>query len=187
LTDDDVNLQVRTLRILGGLYIDHDRLDDADRTLQAGLELATRGGVTSELVGCLVNLAFVAQRRGDIKAAIELDRRSVRELHRIHHAFEGGALANLAHKLVDLGEFDEAAEAAAQSAALAHSCGDALVVADARFAGARAAGEQGQIAFALDELRLTRDLLRQLGTTLMIDDVERLISRLSATNPVGTS
>ena len=46
--DGDIGLRIKTLRILGGLYSDHDRLDDADRTLRTGLELATTSGVSGE-------------------------------------------------------------------------------------------------------------------------------------------
>jgi len=176
----EVGLRVRVLRILGGMYIDHDRLDEAEATLIEGSQLATTGGVTWELVGCNVNLSFVRQQRGDLAAAIELDRQSVRELHRIRHSFEGGALANLSHKLIDAGQLVEAAAVADRAATTAMDAGDLWAVADARYAVGRAAGRLGQRSTAVTALRASLDLLRELGTTSMLDDVERELDRWSA-------
>jgi len=182
---DQTTAKVTALRVLGSLYVDHDRLDDAERTLRAGVELATTGGVAFELAGCLANLAFVAQKRGDLPAAIELDRRSVRELHRIRHGFEGGALANLAHKLADAGELDEAAVVARSAVTVARRIGDSFAEADALFALGRTEGEQGLLTEAQASLGASLELLHRIGTTSMVDEIRALLARWSSDGLAG--
>ncbi len=73
-------IEARALRVLGGLYDEVDRLDDAAAALHQALDAAEAAGDVGELAGCLVNLAFIEQRRGDLPRTIALDRRAVAEL-----------------------------------------------------------------------------------------------------------
>jgi hypothetical protein len=103
--------------------------------------------------------------------------RPVRELHRIRHSFEGGALANLAHKLVDAGQLVEAAAVAERSVTRASEAGDDWALADARYAVGRAAGELGDPAAAVEALSASLQLLRRLETSSMVADVTRELCR----------
>src|SRR5436190_4204051 len=64
-----------THRVVGDVYRLLGTLDAAEDWLRRGLEVAERIGSVEELGGCLVNLALVAQRRGDFLSAIEFNRR----------------------------------------------------------------------------------------------------------------
>ena len=172
--------QVSTMRILGALHVDHDRLDEADATLRAAADLAERGGIAFELAASLVSLAFVRQRRGDLEEAIELDRRAVQVLRRIRHGFEGGALANLAHKLCDAGRSDEGGVVAAESLVAAQRSGDAYAEADARYALGRVAAAARRADEARSELTAALAILEDMGTTLMVEDIEVLLREVSA-------
>lgn len=182
---DDPGLTVLTLRVLGGMYVDHDRFPEAEHALQTALELARTGGRTNEAACCLVNLGFLEQRRGNLAGAIELDRQCVREFHRIRDGFEAGALANLAHKLADAGEHLEAGEIAERATTVARQVGDPLALADARYAVGRARGEAGDIAGALVALTEARRLLAEIGTTSMVTEIEELMGRWSTSGFAG--
>jgi tetratricopeptide (TPR) repeat protein len=75
-----------THRIIGDVYRLLDSLDAAEDWLLRGLEVASRIGSVEEIGGCLVNLALVAQRRGDLAEAIEFNRRAIAEFERFGHA-----------------------------------------------------------------------------------------------------
>ena len=142
------------------------------------------------LAGCLVNLAFVEQRRGDLARAVALDRRAVAELHRIGHGFEAGARANLAHRLVDAGAFGDAADAAAQAMATADRIGDGLVRADARYAAARLALASGDASEAAERAEQSLAILRAIGTTSMVREVEAVLAAArsaGATSPAAVT
>ena len=53
-------------RVLGGIYDDLGRLDDAASALSKGLELAEQIGHVEELGGCLINLGMVRLRQGEL-------------------------------------------------------------------------------------------------------------------------
>jgi hypothetical protein len=173
-------IEARALRVLGGMYDDVDRLDDSARALHQALDAAEAGGDVGELAGCLVNLAFVEQRRGDLARAVALDRRAVAELQRIGHGFEAAARANLAHKLVDAGAFEDAAEAAVQAMAAADRVGDGLARADARYAAARLALAAGESTLATERAQESLAILHEIGTTAMVREVEALLAAARA-------
>lgn len=172
----DPGLDLAVRRVLGGLLVDVDRFDEAEAILRDGLDRATAGGATFEIAGCLISLAFLEQRRGDAHAAIELDRRAVRELHRIRAAFEAGALANLAHKLADVEDWQGAGAAARDAVACAVRLGDELARADALYAVGRVAlaiGDRGEGTRALEA---SLAILHSLGALAMVDDIESLLA-----------
>ena len=70
------------LRVLGGVYEDLGRLDEAAAVLRDGLALSERIGHVEEAAGCLVNLALVELAAGEIDAAIDCNRRAIDELAR---------------------------------------------------------------------------------------------------------
>ncbi len=177
--------------MLGGLYDEVDRLDDAAAALQQALDVAEAAGDVGELAGCLVNLAFLEQRRGDLPRTIALDRRAVAELHRIGHGFEAGARANLAHHLVDAGLTDEAGRATEQALASAARVGDELARADSLYAAARLAMAVGDHAGAAARSEQSLALLQEIGTAAMVPDIEALLAAVrqagAATVTSGTS
>ena len=184
-------IEARALRVLGGLYDEVDRLDDAAAALQQALDAAEAAGDVGELAGCLVNLAFLEQRRGDLPRTIALDRRAVAELHRIGHGFEAGARANLAHHLVDAGLTDEAGRATEQALASAARVGDELARADSLYAAARLAMAVGDHAGAAARAEQSLALLQEIGTAAMVPDIEALLAAArqagAATVTSGTS
>jgi class 3 adenylate cyclase/tetratricopeptide (TPR) repeat protein len=120
-----------THRIIGDVYRLLDSLDAAQDWLLRGLEVAERIGSVEEVGGCLVNLALVAQQRGDLAEAIEFNRRAIAEFDRFGHASgRAQSYANLAWTLSDAGDYDEALDYCEQALDLARSLGLSLVVAD---------------------------------------------------------
>jgi adenylate cyclase len=120
-----------THRIIGDVYRLLDSLDAAEDWLLRGLEVASRIGSVEEIGGCLVNLALVAQRRGDLAEAIEFNRRAIAEFERFGHASgRAQGYANLAWTLSDAGDYDEALDYCERALDLARSLGLSLVVAD---------------------------------------------------------
>jgi tetratricopeptide (TPR) repeat protein len=185
------SIEARALRVLGGLYDEVDRLDDAAGALHQALDAAEAAGDVGELAGCLVNLAFVEQRRGDLQRTIALDRRAVAELHRIGHGFEAGARANLAHHLVDADALDEAGPATTQALAAAIRVGDELARADSLYAAARLAMATGDRDGAVAQAEESLALLHEIGTAAMVPDLEALLAAArqggAATVTSGTS
>src|SRR5204863_9445795 len=99
--------------------------------LRRGLEVAERIGSVEELGGCLVNLALVAQRRGDFVPAIEFNRRAIAVFERFGHAAgRAQSYANLAWTLSDAGDYEEAMVYCEKALDFARSLGLSLVVAD---------------------------------------------------------
>ncbi len=118
-------------RVLGGVYEDLGRLDDAAAVLRDGLALSERIGHVEEAAGCLVNLALVELARGEIDAAIDCNRRAISELARIGHPALATANANLAEALLARGDVDEVREYCDRAITIAMKSGDMLTVADA--------------------------------------------------------
>jgi class 3 adenylate cyclase/tetratricopeptide (TPR) repeat protein len=134
----DLRHLVSARRVLGGVYEDLGRLDDAATVLRDALAMAEHIGHVEEAAGCLVNLALVELARGDADAAIEYNRRAIEELDRIGHPASAGAHANLAEALLARGDLDEVDVLCERAIALAEKHGDMLTVADARLTSALA-------------------------------------------------
>jgi class 3 adenylate cyclase/tetratricopeptide (TPR) repeat protein len=136
------------LRVLGGVYEDLGRLDEAAAVLREGRALSERIGHVEEAAGCLVNLALVELARGEIDAAIDCNRRAIDELARIGHPALATANANLAEALLARGAVDEVGEYCDRAMAIAMESGDMLTVADAGLTSALADQRCGRTAQA---------------------------------------
>jgi class 3 adenylate cyclase/tetratricopeptide (TPR) repeat protein len=132
----DLRHLTSALRVLGGVYEDLGRLDDAAEALRAGLALAERTGRIEEIGGCLINLGLVELTRERIDDAISCNRRAIDELERIGHPARATAYANLAEALLARGDFDEVHEYCEQAIAVASQQHDSLTVADASLTAA---------------------------------------------------
>ena len=129
---------VSALRVLGGVYEDLGRLDEAASTLREGLTLAETIGHAEEVGGCLVNLALVELARGNHDAAVACDLQAIDELDRIGHPALATAYANLAEALLARGDTERVQEYCEHAIALASQRHDMLTVADAGLTAARA-------------------------------------------------
>jgi tetratricopeptide (TPR) repeat protein len=129
---------VSALRVLGGVYEDLGRLDEAAGTLREGLALAETIGHAEEVGGCLVNLALVELARGNHDAAVACDLQAIDELSRIGHPALATAYANLAEALLARGDTERVQEYCERAIALASQRHDMLTVADAGLTAARA-------------------------------------------------
>jgi tetratricopeptide (TPR) repeat protein len=117
--------------MVGSAYWFLDRLDEGADALRRGLELAERVGNAEEIAACLVNLALIEKKRGELDQAIELELRAIEQCARIgHETGRAQAYANLADSLERSGRLDEAAEYCRMAQSLARSIGYPLAVAD---------------------------------------------------------
>jgi adenylate cyclase len=174
------------LRVVGGIYKDLDRLDEAAASLRRGLEMAERVGAVEEIGGCLINLGMVEEDRGAIAEGIACDRRAIEEFERIGHgAGRARGYANLAHKLALAGDYDEALRWCDRTIEFSHSIGLSVTVADAidtiavvtfrqgRFPEAAARAEEaaalylkmGSAPYAAESLALAARAWREAGDT----------------------
>jgi tetratricopeptide (TPR) repeat protein len=144
----DLRYLTSALRVLGGVYEDLGRLDDAAEALRGGLALAERTGRVDEIGGCLVNLGLVELARGRFDDAISCDRRAIDELERIGHPARATAYANLAEALLARGDVDEVHAYCEQAIAVAAQQGDSLTVADASLTAAIADLRSGRASEA---------------------------------------
>ena len=145
----DIHRLVTAQRLLGEVYTRLDRLDEAAATLRAGIELAERTGSVEEIGGCLINLGLAELGRGNLAEAISCDRRAIEEFERISHgAGRATAYANLAEKLLQVGETSEALEYCDRALELARSIGNAFTVGDAMHTRAAIQLEQGDAVAA---------------------------------------
>jgi tetratricopeptide (TPR) repeat protein len=136
------------LRVLGGVYEDLGRLDDAAESLRAGLALAERTGRVEEIGGCLVNLGLVELARERFDDAIRCNRRAIEELERIGHPARATAYANLAEALLARGDLDAVRAYCDQAVAIASEQHDVLTIADAGLTAANADLRSGRVVVA---------------------------------------
>ena len=132
----DLRNLTSALRVLGGVYEDLGRLDDAADALEAGLALAERTGRVDELGGCLINLGLVELTRGHVDEAIACDRRAIDALERLGHPARATAYANLAEALLARGDLDDVRTYCDKAIAVASQQHDSLAVADASLTAA---------------------------------------------------
>jgi adenylate cyclase len=153
-----------THRIVGDVYRSLDSLDAAEEWLRAGLDVAERIGSVEEVGGCLLNLGIVANRRGDLAAAIELNRRAIAEFEQFGHASgRAQSYANLAWTLSDAGEHDEALGYCTKALDLARPLGLSLVIADVYDTMASVELAKGSAAVAGRRAEQAADLYLELG------------------------
>jgi len=128
---DDLRGLATALRIVGDVYTQAGRLDEAVGALRRGLELAERVGSAEEIGGCLVNLGWAEYQRGDLAAAIGHDRQAIEVFERIGHGSgRARGYTNLADKLARSGELDEALTWCDKALDLSRSIGHSLTIAD---------------------------------------------------------
>ncbi len=145
----DLRRLATALRVLGDVYTNLDRFDEAVTTLRAGVELAERTGSVEEIGGCLINLGRAEHKRGNLAEAIACDRRAIEEFERIAHgAGRATVYANLADKLLEIGEIAEALGYCDRALELARAIGNAYTVADATQTRAAIQLEQGDAVAA---------------------------------------
>jgi tetratricopeptide (TPR) repeat protein len=132
----DLRNLTSALRVLGGVYEDLGRLDDAAGALTAGLALAERTGRIDELGGCLINLGLVELARGQVDEAIACDRRAIDAFERLGHPARATAYGNLAEALLARGDLDEARTYCQMAITVASQQHDSLAVADATLTAA---------------------------------------------------
>ena len=154
------------LRVVGGIYRNLDRLEEAAACLRRGLEMAERVGAVEEIGGCLINLGWVEEARGAIEEGIACDRRAIEEFERIGHgAGRARGYANLAHKLALAGEHDEALRWCVHAIEFARSIGYSVAVADAIDTTAAVNFEQGQFPEAAERAEEAAALYLEMGST----------------------
>ena len=161
---DDVRGRATAMRIVGDLYRQLGRLDEARDALRHGLQLAERVGSVEELGGCLINLGLVELDRGALEDAIACDRRAIEEFERVGHS-TGRAIgyANLAEKLMHAGRPDDALSYCGRALELARSCGHTPTVADTLQTMAAIALRQGNAAEAAERAQRAADLFLEMG------------------------
>lgn len=129
---NDLRGQVITMRVLGDVYIELQRLEEAEDVLRRGLQLAERIGNVEEMSACLINLGFVEMELGHLREAIALTGRAAEEVERLGHQFgRATAYANLATMLMRAGDLDEAEAEAQKALEVGRSIGYTLIIADA--------------------------------------------------------
>ncbi|MHB8512244.1 MAG: adenylate/guanylate cyclase domain-containing protein [Actinomycetota bacterium] len=127
----DLRGQATTLRLLGAVTISMNDFETAEEFLREGIHTARRIGNIEEVGGCLVNLSFVAEKRGNFGESIELARSAIREFDRIGHvAGSAVAYANLSTPLLRLGRDEEALNAAGQALEIARTINHIPIIAD---------------------------------------------------------
>jgi tetratricopeptide (TPR) repeat protein len=161
--DDTVGL-AKAMRVLGGVYDELERWDEAAATLRTGVELAERVGSVEELGGCLINLGIVEQKRGALEAAIECDRRAIDEFERVGHG-SGRTIgyANLAEKLLVKGDYDAARSTAEHALELARSINLSYTIADLTKTIAAIELGQGESATAASRAEEAAELFVEVG------------------------
>jgi predicted ATPase len=109
LTGDELGL-AEALAALGMAFGNQGRLDEADRALTEGLEIARRLGDLQVTARLLDRAGFVAGRRGGHEAAARLNREELSIMTALgSRRGEATALRHLAISLRHLGDVDEAA------------------------------------------------------------------------------
>jgi class 3 adenylate cyclase/tetratricopeptide (TPR) repeat protein len=128
----DTSGHATALRVLGGLYDDLERYDEAAGALGGALAAAERAGNAEELGGSLINLGVTQTHRGELDSAVSLNLRALAEFERIGHV-SGRAVAhvNLGDILARQGDYGGAMEHAERALAITASAGHQLLMADA--------------------------------------------------------
>ncbi len=148
----DVRGQTTALRVLGNVYQELQREDDAAAALTAGLAAAGRLGDVEERGACLVNLGLLELSRGRLEDATRWNRAAIAEFERVGHR-RGAAIAhaNLADTLSRRGDLDGALRHCSLAAEAAASVQDDLTVADVQATRAAVLLAQGSPELAAAE------------------------------------
>ncbi|MBA2557344.1 MAG: tetratricopeptide repeat protein [Chloroflexi bacterium] len=160
----DLHGSAKAERVLGGVYDDLGRRDEAVAALQRGLGLAERVGSVEEIGGCLINLGVTELERGNLDEAVAYNRRAIEEFERVGHA-TGRTLgyANLAETLLARGDHDEALEYIERALEFARATGYRLTVADATKLKALAHEQRKDHEAAEAAAEAAATLYRELG------------------------
>jgi adenylate cyclase len=153
------------LRVIGGIYKNLDRLDEAAASLRRGLEMAERVGAVEEIGGCLINLGLVEQDRGAVAEGIACDHRAIEEFERIGHGSgRARGYANLADKLAVAGEYDEALRWCDRTIEFSRSIGHSVTIADATDTIAVVTFAQGRFQEAAERAEEAAALYLEIGS-----------------------
>jgi tetratricopeptide (TPR) repeat protein len=164
---EDLRGLATAMRIVGDVYTQTGRLDDAASALRRGLEVAERVGSAEEIGGCLINLGLTEYRRGELMAAIAHDRRAVEEFERIGHGSgRAQGYTNLADKLAQAGEFDEALRWCEKALDLSRSIGHSPTIPDVYDTIAFIRLQNGDFAAAAARAEEAASLYLEMGAAL---------------------
>lgn len=134
--EEDLRALPMALRVLGGVYNETGRLDEAAATLARGLEVAERVGAADEIAGCLINLGFLASERDDLTLAIEQTRRGIdyceRSGHEVGRATGYANLAEYYEQRGAHGDHEAALQACSEALAICEQGGMRSIEAEAR-------------------------------------------------------
>jgi class 3 adenylate cyclase/tetratricopeptide (TPR) repeat protein len=162
--NEDLRGLVTALRILGDVYTQSGRLDEATAALRRGLEVAQRVGSAEEIGGCLINLGWAEYQRGLLTEAIEYDRHAIEEFERIGHGSgRARGYANLADKLARSGEYEEALAWGERALELSRSIGHSLTIPDVVDTMAYIALRKGNLGEAAARAEEAAKLYLELG------------------------
>jgi class 3 adenylate cyclase/tetratricopeptide (TPR) repeat protein len=174
---EDVRGQATALRVLGNIYQELHRMDDAAAALTAGLAAAGRLGDVEERGACLVNLGLLELSRDRFDDAARWNRAAIGEFERVGHR-RGAAIAhaNLADTLSRAGDLSGALRHCTLAADAADSVQDHLTSADVQatraaillaqgrpLEAAREAGEAATRFRAVSDLTAAAEALELAG------------------------
>ena len=174
----DVQGQATALRVLGGLYDDLERFDDAADVLRRGLAVAERVGSAEELGGSLINLGVTQTHQGDLAGAVDSNLRALDEFERIGH-LAGRAVAhvNLGDILMRLGNLDEALDHADRALHLTSEAGHRPLAGDALKTRAAIMVRRGRMAEALSDAERAAEIFDQMGAEPMAREARAIATQ----------
>jgi adenylate cyclase len=166
-----------TARVLGDVYRNLGRLDDAAATLHQGLELARRTGNAEEIGGCLINLTGTEIERERLPEAAAVARDAIEQFERIGHGSgRAGAYASLAYVLALSGDYDEAEEAAEQAIEISRAIGNTFITAEVVDTLAFIARRRGLLARAAELAEEAAQLFLDIGAAPRAADALEIAS-----------
>ena len=173
--------QATALRVLGGLYDDLERYDEAAVALRGALEKAERVGSAEEIGGSLINLGVTQTHQGQFEAAVASNLRALDEFERIGH-LSGRAVANvnLADNLGRLGEAERALAHADQALEITERAGHQLLMADAMKTKAGILLGQGRREDALEASERAAAMFEEAGAGPMAEEARAIAAQASA-------
>ena len=173
--------QATALRVLGGLYDDLERYDEAAIALRGALETAERVGSAEEIGGSLINLGVTQTHLGQFEAAVASNLLALDEFERIGH-LSGRAVANvnLADNLGRLGEADRALAHAERALEITERAGHQLLMADAMKTKAGILLGQGRREDALEASERAAAMFEEAGAGPMAEEARAIAAQASA-------
>ncbi len=174
----NVRGQTTALRVLGNVYQELQREDDAVTALTAGLSAAARLGDVEERGACLVNLGLLELSRGRLDDAAQWNRAAIGEFERVGHR-RGAAIAhaNLADTLSRQGDLAGALLHCSLAATAAQSVQDDLTIADVQATRAAVLLAQGEPAKAAAEALEAAERFREVSDLTAAGEALELAER----------